>query len=237
VVEGSKRAGLERCADVDVVKGLDWKRTFGFHLWFSEPVEASIAQVFQAYNQLRKDSPERVTSPLPWYTESPSESSKSSPWKLPSSTPPPDAFYSLIRLHADPACPLSNVLIPFSFGPSPVDYSLSWHLYILLSRCMRIRDFADRGDPGVDVDMNGVAEEGLRVEGHSPTADLLASSYAFQLEQMGMIQEALFVLLHVEGSKGCVDFRSSWCGAYVDAGGKKPSEKFCLVRLISWTNG
>jgi len=65
---------------------------------------------------------------------------------------------------------------------------------------MRIRDFADRGDPGIDVDAS--AEEGFRVEGHSPSADLLASTYALQLEQLGMIQEALFVLLHIEGSAG-----------------------------------
>ena len=40
------------------------------------------------------------------------------------------------------------------------------------------------------------------MEGHSPSADLLASSYAFQLEAQGMLQEAVFVLSHVEGSMG-----------------------------------
>ena len=44
----------------------------------------------------------------------------------------------------------------------------------------------------------------VEVEGHSPSADLLASSYALQLEQLGMLQEAAFVLLHIEGSSGCV---------------------------------
>ena len=44
----------------------------------------------------------------------------------------------------------------------------------------------------------------MQPEGHSPTADLLASSYAFELESWGMIQEAAFVLLHLEGSSGCV---------------------------------
>lgn len=207
VVEGPKG---ERGGDIDVVKGLDWKRTFGLHLWFSEPVDASIAQVFQAYSRLTKDSsPGRIVAhPLPWYKEQ--TSSTSSRWKLPS-VPPPDAFFSLIRLHAQPACSLSHILTPLSFGMSPVDYALPWHLYIILSRCMRVRDFADRGDSGVgrrddaDGDTDG-SESETGVEGHSPSADLLASSYAFQLERSGMIQEALFVLLHIEGSAGYVLF-------------------------------
>ena len=112
---------------------------------------------------------------------------------------PPDALFSLIRLFADPACSLSAVLKPFSFSPSPSDYRLPWHLYILMSRCLRMRDMADRGD--VDERFDG-AEEEPEVEGHSPSADLLANSYAIQLEQAGMLQEAVFVLLHLEGSAG-----------------------------------
>ena len=50
----------------------------------------------------------------------------------------------------------------------------------------------------------------VRVEGHSPTANLVASSYAFQLECLGLIQEAVFVLLHIEGSRGYVLCRLQW---------------------------
>ena len=68
---------------------------------------------------------------------------------------------------------------------------------------MRIRDFADRDDPGFRRDETEESQnEDERVEGHSPSADLLASSYALQLEQAGLIQEAVFVLLHIEGSAG-----------------------------------
>jgi nuclear pore complex protein Nup98-Nup96 len=211
ILEGSKGTGLERCADVDLLKGLDWKRTFGFHMWFSEPLDATIGQVFQSYNQLRKQLTSRVTPPLPWYIESPSTMSPESPWRILSPPVHDDALFSLIRLHAEPACSLSRIFTPLSFGPSPVDYSILWHLYILLSRCIRVRDFADRGDPGVNRDMEQDEEEEFRVEGHSPSADLLASSYAFQLEGYGMIQEALFVLLHIEGSVGFVRFSSSFC--------------------------
>ncbi|KAJ6615151.1 nuclear protein 96-domain-containing protein [Mycena sp. CBHHK59/15] len=206
VVEGSKGGGQEKCADVDIVAGLDWKRVFGLQLWFSELVDAPISQVFEAYNRLVKESaPARqVAGPIPWYEECPT--TPKSRWKLPSPPLAPDGLFSLIRLHAEPSCSLSHVLTPLSFGPSPVDYALPWHLYIILSRCMRVRDFADRGDPGIrrasspSSSHDGIEDTG--VEGHSPSADLLASSYAFQLEQQGMIQEALFVLLHIEGSAG-----------------------------------
>ncbi|KAG1776846.1 nuclear protein 96-domain-containing protein [Suillus placidus] len=199
VVEGSKASSLEQCPDVDPVKGLDWKRTFGLHLWFSEPMDAPISQVFESYNRSRQESPIRISPPLPSYLE---PSSEPLPFNVPTPSPS-DALFSLIRLHADPACSLSQALSPLSFGPSPGDYSLSWHLYIILSRCMRIRDFADRADPGRRRDaMDDDDDEPDQHEGHSPSADLLASSYAHQLEQLDMLQEAVFVLLHIEGSAG-----------------------------------
>ncbi|KAJ6485939.1 nuclear protein 96-domain-containing protein [Mycena sanguinolenta] len=205
VVEGSKGGGQDKCPDVDITAGLDWKRVFGLHLWFSGLVDAPISHIFEAYNRLVKESPpaRKIPGPIPWYEESSTASKRR--WKLSSPPSAPDALFSLIRLHAEPSCSLSHVLTPLSFGPSPLDSSLPWHLYIILSRCMRVRDFADRGDPGIrrsspsssqdDAEENGV-------EGHSPTADLLSSSYAFQLEEQGMLQEAVFVLLHLEGSAG-----------------------------------
>ncbi|KAG6854537.1 hypothetical protein C0991_005449 [Blastosporella zonata] len=207
-VAGSRGGGLEKCSDVDVLKGLDWKRVFGLHLWYSEPVNAPIAQVYQSFNHLVSEG--RISRPLPWYAEKKTllAPSSSSLWNLPSTSIASDGLFSLIRLHAEPACSLSQILTPLSFGTSPVDYSLSWHLYIILSRCMRVRDFADRGDPlGHAHRMNDVSdedeeEEEAKQEGHSPSADLLASSYASQLESNGLIQEAMFVLLHIEGSVG-----------------------------------
>ncbi|KAF8888568.1 nuclear protein 96-domain-containing protein [Infundibulicybe gibba] len=185
-VSGSAGGGMEKCSDVDVTHGLDWKRVFGLHLWFSEPVDSPIPDVLRAYTD--------------WFnSQSSSHQRKTS--ISPSSY---DGLYSLIRLAAEPACSLSQILTPLSFGASPVDYSLSWHLYIILSRCMRVRDLADRGDPGTtraDLDATDDGEENV-IEGHSPSADLLASTYALQLDSLGMIQEALFVLLHIEGSVG-----------------------------------
>lgn len=195
ILEGSKASSLERCSDVDPLGGLDWKRTFGIYLWYAEPMDATISQVYESYYRASQELPSRIASSVPHYLET------SQGNRLPSDIRRPfsDALFSLIRLHAEPACSLSQILHPLSFGPSPCDYSLPWHLYIVLSRCMRVRDLSDRGsgDPPSDHD-----DESGKYEGHSPSADLLASCYAHQLEQLGMLQEAVFVLLHMEGSTG-----------------------------------
>ncbi|OBZ67690.1 Nuclear pore complex protein Nup98-Nup96, partial [Grifola frondosa] len=188
ILEGSNGAGIEECPDLLLAQRLDWKRAFGLHLWFGEPIDAPIAQAFDSYDRLSKRWDSGVAPPRPWYA------------KGHSSAEPPDALYSLIKLFTDPTCSLSTILSPKSFSASPLDYRLPWHLYIILSRCLRIRDLADReAPPATDEEPD---EEEPSVEGHSPSADLLANSYASQLEQAGMIQEAVFVLLHIEGSAG-----------------------------------
>jgi nuclear pore complex protein Nup98-Nup96 len=149
---------------------------------------------------------------------------------------PDDPLFALIKLYADPTLSLSKALNPLSFLPMGLDWGIGmcWHLYIILSRIMRVRDFADRSHSGAKSKdkpfgnlMNGSGGTGRRElssnisdisrdedddkelsEGHSPTADLLTSSYAFELESWGMIQEAAFVLLHLEGSAGYVSLQS-----------------------------
>jgi nuclear pore complex protein Nup98-Nup96 len=202
VLEGSNAgARIEQSLDINMAQELDWKRAFGLHLWFGEPLDSAIVDAFHSYVRSFQESSFKVAGPLPWYAERSSEFH--SQWKLPSSANPPDALFSFLRLFVEPACSLSNVLVPLSFGPSPADYRLCWHLYILMSRSLRVRDFADRGDPGLgrmELDDN----DDDRIEGHSPSADLLANSYAFQLEQLNLVQEAAFVLLHIEASAGYV---------------------------------
>ncbi|EMD35444.1 hypothetical protein CERSUDRAFT_106804 [Gelatoporia subvermispora B] len=197
IQSGSKGSGLEQCRDVNVAGGLDWKRAFGLHLWYGEPMDAPVIDAFHSYEKVwaSPSTSSSISAPSPLR----SASEHSVVWKAPAGMIS-DGLYSLIRLFVDPACSLSQVLTPWSFSASPVDYSLSWHLYIILSRCLRIRDFADRGMPPHPDDNMDAGES--QVEGHSPSADLLANSYAMQLEQAGMIQEAAFVLLHIEGSAG-----------------------------------
>ena len=204
VLEGSDGTGVERCPDLPVSHKLDWKRVFGLHLWFGQPMDASIAEVFDSYDNHWRNARDRAAPPVPWYFEDSSFESKH--WRLSPDENPPDAFYSLIKLYADPACSLATISSPLSFGPSPADYSILWHLYIILSRSMRIRDFPDRDDPGVPRASQECDDGEGQVDGHSPNADVLASTYALQLEQQDLIQEAAFVLLHLESSSGYVNF-------------------------------
>ncbi|KAH9006574.1 nuclear protein 96-domain-containing protein [Lactarius hatsudake] len=199
-LEGSTGTGVERCPDLLVSQKLDWKRVFGLHLWFGQLMDASIAEVFDAYDNHWRNARDRAAAPVPWYFED--SSSEHKHWRLSPDENPPDAFYSLIKLYADPACSLAKISSPLSFGPSPADHSILWHLYIILSRSMRIRDFPDRDDPGVTRASQEGDDGEAQVEGHSPSADVLASTYALQLEQQDLIQEAAFVLLHLESSSG-----------------------------------
>lgn len=217
--------------DADVCSGLDWKRVLGLCLWYGEGLEASIADVVRAYEKLisrqssTRSKPEAKPLP-PWLLDVQRKKLPAtllSKWSNRSaSSEPDDPLYALIKLHADPALSLSNILDPLSFSSSLMEAGIAmcWHLYIVLSRVMRVRDFADRrpvGSRKTLVNGTGAGKgkeessedeeregryERLAVEGHSPTADLLSSAYAFELESWGMIQEAIFVLLHIEGSVG-----------------------------------
>ena len=198
---GSGGARIESCPDLHISADVDWKRAFGLHLWYDQPIDSSVTDAFDSYESAWKEGRYSVAPPLPWYLENAIAGRLQKKWNLPSTADAhPDALYSLIKLFSDSSSSLSTILTPFSFNPSPIDYRLCWHLYIIISRCLGVRDFSDRGDTGLQSDAEENEEN--RVEGHSPSADLLANSYALQLEQLGMIQEAVFVLLHIEGSAG-----------------------------------
>ncbi|KAF5330033.1 hypothetical protein D9611_010458 [Ephemerocybe angulata] len=231
----------------EVCAGLDWKRVFGLCLWYGLGVDAAVVDVLRLYEGLtRRYNSSLVARPLPnWQSKKgrvvqqqqqlslvPSSRAGSTLSNADSSShrQPEDPQYSLIRLHADPALSLSQVLEPQSFGPDQRygGVGMTWHLYIILSRVMKVRDFADRaptypaatrgavgrvngvtghyGDQGSsDDDLEGA---GSTIDvpsselGHSHTANLLTSAYAFELEGWGQIQEAAFVLLHLEDSEG-----------------------------------
>ncbi|KZT04508.1 uncharacterized protein LAESUDRAFT_737928 [Laetiporus sulphureus 93-53] len=194
-LEGSKGTGIERCPDIQIAKDLSWKQTFGLHLWFGQPVESPVASALESYDAHWKVASSGAAPPMPWYTEPLVRSQQAGhpSWTLSSAAEPPDALYSLIKLYADSSCKLSSILDPRSFSESPVDYRLAWHLYVILARCLRVRDLNGRGHAA------GSGSQDTS-EGHSANAEILASSYALQLEEAGMIQEAVFVLLHIESS-------------------------------------
>ena len=236
--------GPEGTSEDILCAGLDWKRTFGLCLWYGTSVDSSVADAVNTYEHVLSEgvqnlSSNQIAQPIPkwaigkkkFLTPSPT-SSRFGLFTSSLIQAPDDPLFALIKLCADPTLSLSKALNPLSFAPSGLDWGIGmcWHLYIILSRIMRVRDFADRSYPGAKFKgrppgnlTNGFEGSGGREhsstsssdvskdeddegpsEGHSPTADLLTSSYAFELESWGMIQEAAFVLLHLEGSVGYV---------------------------------
>jgi nuclear pore complex protein Nup98-Nup96 len=166
--------------DVLVAEGLDWKRAFGLYLWHGCPFELSVGDVFMNYSAALKSahSPAR---PLPPYLETPDGNKE---WKLPEQ--PTDILYSLIRMYSDIGVPLDDVLEARNASPSPTDFRLPWHLYLLLRQALQKRDFADREEDD---------EEGFA---YSATANQITDAYAAQLEEEGQWTWAAFVLLHLE---------------------------------------
>ncbi|KAG8680496.1 hypothetical protein FRC08_016255 [Ceratobasidium sp. 394] len=95
----------------------------------------------------------------------------------------------------DDAIPLDNVLYPRAFGPSPVDYRISWHVYLLLAHVLRKRDVSDRS-----ITVDGEDDEAYATYSHK--ADSITSNYASQLENLGLWWYSVFVLLHLQESEG-----------------------------------
>ncbi|KAL1749061.1 nuclear protein 96-domain-containing protein [Schizophyllum fasciatum] len=188
-------AGSETLGDgLDVTDGLDWKRVLGLHLWFFHPAGDSVTDVVREFSTLNLQRP-------PHYLEDAEHAAWTSAWNVRRDAPaPPDGMYQLIQLYADETLSLSQVLDALSFSPSPLDVGLLWHLYIIISRCLRQRDLDDREE--VELASDHSLEEDAEIEGHSPSADILTSTFAHQLEAEGRLQEAGLVLLHIEGSRG-----------------------------------
>lgn len=187
-----RNEGEDRSETFQVLKGVGWKRAVGMGLWYAshETVEAAV-EAYEA-SLASSSSSSEVAPPTPSYLLP----SSSKPAWAPSrqdSTPPNDPAFHLLKLSTSPTHALSSALSPRNFGASPADYRLPFHLYVLLSRVLRRRDFDDREE--VEVEVEG-GEEGN--EGNSSTADRVTVSYAMQLEMMGLWEWSAFVLLHLE---------------------------------------
>ena len=167
---------LESIPAIYVTGALDWKRAFGLRLWFGEGAaehDASLAlkEYEEFFGTTKKAPPVRNGER--------------------------DATFELIRAALRPEIPLDNVLEPKTFAGSAFDFRMTWHIYVMLARVLKQRDFVDRET----VDMT---DDDFEVVGHSPTADLVTNGYAAQLEAAGLYSEAVFVLLHLEAPEGYV---------------------------------
>lgn len=180
IVAGDSTRGPDAAPDVLVAEGLDWKRAFGLQLWYGCPSEESIADVLDQYTA-SLDSAHPPAKPLPPYLEKPDGGRT---WDLPQQ--PTDVLFNLIKVYADLTVPLDRVLAARDSSPSPTDFRIPFHLYLLLGHALAKRDFEDREDE----DESGV--------GFSATANQITSSYAAQLEEEGQWTWAAFILLHLE---------------------------------------
>ncbi|THH11598.1 hypothetical protein EW145_g550 [Phellinidium pouzarii] len=180
--------GSSRKEDVVIAKGLDWLRVFGLQLWYSSLLDTGLLDTLNFYEQTIKESNNIDSFPTPWYLKAASKTTYTT-----------DGLFNLIKLSLSPSMTLESALNPLSFSPNPRDYKLPWLIYIVLSRCLRRRDFTDRqlGD-AMDEDTDITEDAG----GYSQTANALTINYAMQLQQDGLIQEAAFVLMFLEDNVG-----------------------------------
>ena len=192
---------VEKCRELAIAEGLDWKRTFGLHLWYGIGIDTPYVDALESY---RSAKPGIANRPLPWYRESHDRSGSVHSWNV--TVQENDGLFQLISLSANPVAPLEGVLPPRSFSPSPFDSRLPWHISILLSRCLNFRDFADR----VTEDMS-IGRDSPRHRSLSLNANKVAISYAFQLESQGLWEHAVFVLLHLERS---IEYVPLWLSAF-----------------------
>jgi len=160
---------FQKASELRVDDGLDWKRTFGLQLWYGNYLEDTLLASVDAF-----EARTGTAMPRPWYLEG-ALKRKSSPWTPRNEN---DALFELIKLSVDPAYGLENVLNPRAYTSSPLDYRCVWHVYMLLSRGLQIRDFSS--------------------DAASLAASAVTTNYAAQLEALGMYEHAVFVLLHLE---------------------------------------
>uniref|UniRef100_UPI00358FCD80 nuclear pore complex protein Nup98-Nup96 isoform X3 n=1 Tax=Myxine glutinosa TaxID=7769 RepID=UPI00358FCD80 len=161
---------------VNVCGSLDWKRAFATHLWYMLSPVASITDALQLYEkafQGEEDCERYAPPPLPphmeqgFYHHSCDDSSANE-----AGAPVRDACFLLLKLYSDWHHDLQQLCDPSAITADPLDYRLSWHLWMALQ--------------GLDYTHLSVRKQGL-----------LHASYASQLEAAGLWEWAVFVLLHI----------------------------------------
>ena len=160
---------FQKASELRIDDGLDWKRAFGLQLWYGNYLEDTLLASVDAF-----EGRVGAATPHPWYLEG-ALKKKGSSWVTRNET---DALFELIKLSVDPAYGLENVLNPRAYTSSPLDYRCVWHVFMILSQGLQVGDFSS--------------------DAASLAASAVTTSYAAQLEALGMYEHAVFVLLHLE---------------------------------------
>ena len=108
--------------EVNVCKGLDWKRCLGQHLWHLTSPVASVADAFLGYEEAFKGEEPYAAKPIPDYLEGRREEDYGS------TSNSLDVKYHLLKLYTDRSHPLEVALDPGTHTPDPLDFRVSWFL-------------------------------------------------------------------------------------------------------------
>ncbi|XP_071847086.1 nuclear pore complex protein Nup98-Nup96-like isoform X3 [Apostichopus japonicus] len=156
--------------EINTCENLDWKRALALHLWHHCNPTASVADALAAYEDGftgQSSSEFYCKRPAPPYMEK-----NESLFTDDSSQQIFDTCYHLLKLYGDRTYPLEKVLAPPCHSSHHLDYRISWHVM-----------------------------QSLEALGYSHLSEKhsshLHTSYAAQLEAMGLWHWAIFVLLHI----------------------------------------
>ncbi|XP_053312712.1 nuclear pore complex protein Nup98-Nup96 isoform X2 [Spea bombifrons] len=160
---------------VNVCAQLDWKRALAVHLWYMLPPTASVAQALAMYEaafQGAEDGVPYACYPLPPYLEDAEVGLNDELLPAGSASLQRDVCFHLLKLYSERHYDLCQLLDPKSVTSDPLDYRLSWHLWMVM-QALRYTHLSEEGQ------------------------GLLHASYAAQLESVGLWEWAVFVLLHI----------------------------------------
>ncbi|XP_071485377.1 nuclear pore complex protein Nup98-Nup96-like [Diadema antillarum] len=172
--------------EVNVCEDLDWKRALAVHLWYHNSSVASIMDAVHAYEEgFTGESAlgDYCLPPRPPYMESnpgfyKEDLSALEAMEEGEEAPPRDRFpvwdmcYHLLKLYCDRTYHMRTVLAPTAHSPYHLDYRLSWHVLQILQAL-------------------GYSHLSPHRLAH------LHTSFASQLESLGLWHWAAFVLLHI----------------------------------------
>ncbi|XP_078401075.1 nuclear pore complex protein Nup98-Nup96 isoform X1 [Cetorhinus maximus] len=164
---------------VNVCSQLDWKRCLAVHLWYMLPPRASIADALNMYSEAfqgSEDIQRYARYPLPPYLEDTDIDLIEVPESGKEGDPHQDICYHLLKLYSDRHHELHLLLNPRTVTPDHLDYRLSWHLWMVL-QAMNYTHLSEKHQA------------------------MVHTSFAAQLEAVGLWEWAVFVLLHIPNSQ------------------------------------
>ncbi|XP_030055686.1 nuclear pore complex protein Nup98-Nup96 isoform X2 [Microcaecilia unicolor] len=161
---------------INVCTLLDWKRCLAVHLWYLLPPTAPIARALTMYEEAFQGSTEHETyacAPLPPYLEdSGIYLEEMFEAEETANRPLQDVCFHLLKLYSNRHYDLHQLLDPSSITSDLLDCRLSWHLWMVLQA----------------LNYTHLSEQ---------CQGVLHASYAAQLENVGLWEWAIFVLLHI----------------------------------------